>query len=371
MQKDNELIQPWLKEQKSTSTKHSYLNNISHFQKWWNKPLAKFLQLPPEKMRHQALEYQDYLKNELHRNINTIIAFLTALQSFCASNCKPLLLRRKRLQIQIDVRSHIFTNGDLIRCFDVANVEQKAILSTMVSLGWEVSAVLELDKNFISALIKSAKEEGQKFIYFKGQRQKTGALRLGVLNPLCIEWIGKWLDDPRCVGPSLFSYHTKEGINGMLKHLARDAHLTLRGSVHTHQIRKWVMSGLSRARFNAFQIKYLMGKTIPSSDATYLQTLQQEIEEYYPEAYENYLSVRPVKIVQIVDEDMKAKVATLERENTDLKDKMQERGDLKARVELENTDLKRRISSTEQKLSNIEKMIQELKKQVSPPRHMQ
>jgi hypothetical protein len=345
MQTDNELIQAWLKEQKSNSTKHAYLNNIGHFQKWWNKPLAEFLKLPPEEMRHQTLEYQDYLKNELHRKTNTVIAFLTALQSFCASKCKPILLRRKRLQTQIDVKSHVFSNGDLMKCFDVASVEQKAILSTMVSLGWEVSAIVELDKDFISALIKSAKEEGQKFIYFKSQRQKTGALRLGVLNPLCIEWLSKWLEDPRCVGPSLFTYHTKEGVNGMLKHLARDAHITMRGSVHTHQIRKWVMSGLSRARFNAFQIKYLMGKVIPISDATYLQTLQQEIEEYYPEAYENYLSVRPVKIVQVVDEDMKAKVASLEKENQELKEK----------AKAKDADLEGRLAKMESLLKALQK----------------
>lgn len=333
MQTDNELIQAWLNEQRSEKTKHCYGTFIRHFQKWWGKPLAEFLKLSPEEMRHQALEYQNYLKEKLHRKTNTIIAFLTALQSFCASKCKPLLLRRKRLQTQIDIKSHVFSNGDLMKCFDVANPEQKAILATMVSLGWEVSAILELDKNHVAALIKSAKEEGQKFIYFNSQRPKTNALRLGVMNPLCIEWVGKWLDDPRCVGPSLFTYHTKEGINGMLKHLARDAHLTMRGSVHTHQIRKWVMSGLSRARFNAFQIKYLMGKAIPASDATYLQTLQQEIEEYYPEAYENYLSLRPVKIVQVVDEDMKAKVAALERENLELKEKAKaQSADLEARI---------------------------------------
>lgn len=354
MQTDKELIQAWLNEQKTNTTKNAYLNNIGHFQGWWNKPLTEFLKLPPEEMRHLALEYQNFLKNEIvtdrsgkkkNRDINTIIAFLTALQSFCTSKCKPLLLRRKRLQTQIDTKSHVFSNGDLIKCFDVANVEQKAILATMVSLGWEVSVIVELDKDFISALIKSAKEEGKKFIYFVSQRQKTGALRLGVLNPLAIEWLSKWLEDPRCVGPTVFTYTTKEGINGMLKHLARDAHLTLRGSVHSHLIRKWVMSGLSRARFNAFQIKYLMGKVIPISDATYLQTLQQEIEMYYPEAYENYLSVRPVKIVQVVDEDMKAKVASLEKENEELR----------AKAKTKDADLEARMAKMESLLKALQK----------------
>lgn len=51
------------------------------------------------------------------------------------------------------------------------------------------------------------------------------------------------------------------------------------------------MSGLSRAGFNEFQIKFVMGKTIPISDATYLVSLQREVEERYPTAYKDYLSI--------------------------------------------------------------------------------
>lgn len=62
------------------------------------------------------------------------------------------------------------------------------------------------------------------------------------------------------------------------------------------------MSGLSRAGFNEFQIKYLMGKAIPLADLTYLQTLQQEIEERYPAAYERYLNVKSEASVKAVTE---------------------------------------------------------------------
>ena len=40
-----------------------------------------------------------------------------------------------------------------------------------------------------------------------------------------------------------------------------------------------------------FQIKYVVGKQIPLTDLTYLHTLQAEIEERYPEAYEKHLCI--------------------------------------------------------------------------------
>ena len=55
--------------------------------------------------------------------------------------------------------------------------------------------------------------------------------------------------------------------------------------------RSWLMSQLSRAGFNEFQIKYYVGKKIPITDLTYLRTLQQEIEEKYPETYKKHLCI--------------------------------------------------------------------------------
>jgi len=63
------------------------------------------------------------------------------------------------------------------------------------------------------------------------------------------------------------------------------------------------MSGLSRAGFNEFQIKYVMGKTIPLSDMVYLQSLESEISEKYPKIYNDYLSLKPS-----VDEELRKTV---------------------------------------------------------------
>jgi integrase len=304
--KDEQLIAEWLEECRTQSTKRLYGQNIKLFQEWYQKPLETFLALDAKAMRHEALKFQSFLaERTTKRNglmtANSIISALTALGSFCTFNDKKLNLRGKRLRTRIDLSSHVFTNGELSRLFDIGSVEEKAILSTFCSLGWEVSSLLELKRPFIESLLKQAKDEGKQFIYFQSQRPKTGALRLGVLNPLAIEWLGKWLEQSTSV--RLFRFTTKEGVNAMIKRLAREAHIAKTGRIHTHLIRKWVMSGLSRAGFNEFQIKYLLGKAIPLSDLTYLQTLQQEIETKYPKAYE-YVNIKPAKVVTVVDENL-------------------------------------------------------------------
>jgi hypothetical protein len=212
--------------------------------------------------------------------------------------------------------SHVFTNGELSRLFDIGTTEEKAILATFCSLGWEVSSLLELKRAFIESKINQAKDEGKDFIYFQSQRPKTGALRLGVLNPLAIEWLSKHLQQSS--GDRLFRYTTKEGVNAMIQRLAREAQITKTGRIHTHLIRKWVMSGLSRAGFNEFQIKYVLGKAIPLSDLTYLQTLQQEIETKYPKAYE-YVNIKPARVVTVVDENLTQQLRAKESEINELK----------------------------------------------------
>ncbi len=240
-------------------------------------------------LRHTLLQYiaqhSTQKSNTTNAIVNTVNAFLLYLD-------KPISFRRgERPRMTPDLDSHNFSNGDLSRMFDVATTRDKALLSLMVSLGWEISAVLELEREQLESLLARAREEGQKFIFWRAVRKKTGVPRLGVLNPLAIEWLEKWLKEtagkqlrkrkqnkkiPDLPVSNVFDL-TPEGVNKMLRRLARDADLTVTGRIHVHKIRGWVMSGLSRAGWNEFQIKFLVGKAIPVQDMTYLQTLELEI----------------------------------------------------------------------------------------------
>jgi hypothetical protein len=79
----------------------------------------------------------------------------------------------------------------------------------------------------------------------------------------------------------------------MLNRLAQTSGLKTTGGIRYHNIRKWLMSRLSRSGFNEFQIKHIVGHAIPLQDRTYLQTLKEEIEEKYPKVYNDYLNIYP------------------------------------------------------------------------------
>lgn len=106
------------------------------------------------------------------------------------------------------------------------------------------------------------------------------------------------------------------------------------------------MSGLSRSGFNEFQIKYLMGKAIPMTDMTYLQTLREEIEEKYPTAYESYLCLKPSIPERLIKDVTKKASEEIEK----LK---QERDTFQARLERIEKFMDEHIRKQQETLSNI------------------
>ena len=328
---ENQKIENWLCESRTANTKRSYILRITRFFSWYKGTVEEFLLLEQSERRNILLKFQNAQTNENHNSVN---AYVAAVLSFLRSVDKPLSLKGKTLRPTMDLSSHSFTNGDLTRMFEVADLKEKALLSLSVSLGWEVSAVVALKRCFIESLITKAKEDNQHFVYWLSQREKTGAPRLGVLNPLALEWVSKWLVEckrhpkrkrlltpKREYGVSDIFDVTAAGANKIICRLAKQAGITTTGRVHFHKLRGWVMSGLSRAGFNEFQIKFLMGKTIPLTDMTYLETLKQELEEKYPAAYEATLSIKtdvPVKALNALTKDLKE----IQLENSVLREKM-------------------------------------------------
>lgn len=173
-----------------------------------------------------------------------------------------------------------------------------------VSLGWESSAIVNLKRKTVQGYIDRANSENKKYFYFMSQRQKTGSLRLGVLNPLALEWVSKWLiksenkkkrkrwegRNPQERISDVFDLGIK-GLNRMLQTLTKQSQIKTTGRIHTHLLRKWVMGSLVKAGMNEWEVKFLVGKAIPATDFTYLQTLQNSIESKYPEAFEKYLNL--------------------------------------------------------------------------------
>jgi site-specific recombinase XerD len=342
---DNPLVSDWLAEKRSTTTRRSYLYRLRLFLEYHKITPNQLLEMSPKEARTLALRYQNE-NTELSNN--TLLGRLTAVASFMDYYDKPINWKRgTRVRPRPDTKSHVYTNGDLSKMFEVADTRDKAILALATSLGWEISGFVDLKRETLRKLIARTKETGEQFVYFRNIRNKTGKLRLGVLNPLAIEWCEKWLKlsenipkrerEPRTVNPITLTAKrrisdifdlTGNGIHGAMRSLAKKANLKLTGKPRFHNIRKWVMSGLSRSGFNEFQIKYVLGKAIPMSDQVYLQTLEDEIRERCPEAYENYLNLSTT-----ISKNVKKKI---EDENKILKEKF-------AEMKLENEKTKEQI----------------------------
>ncbi len=285
-------VKEWLSEFGNEITRYKYADRLLKFFQDTKFTVADLQKREPKEIKHILMQYQS---EQQKANIpqNSILATITAVRSFCSSLDKPIKFRKGQLgKLQADTSSHVFSNGDLRTIFEIGNVVEKAIIATSASLGWEISAFLELERDKVSRLIAHAKANSEEFIFFEDTRQKTGVSRLAILNPLAIEWLGKYLETAKFSGDKLFDF-TSDGINKMLNRLAQTSGLKTTGGVRYHNVRKWLMSRLSRAGFNEFQIKFVIGHSIPIQDRTYLQTLKEEIEDKYPKVWNDYLNIYP------------------------------------------------------------------------------
>jgi len=298
-------VKGWLDELSNDSTRRNYTYGINMFFASVEVSVDEFLALSAKDIRHLILVFQKEKRGVGRKGLGKdegvwadgkINAVTVAVRSFLSSQDKFVKFKRNQIiTAKSDKSSHVFSNGDLKRLFDVGGAFEKALIATAASEGWEISMFLDQRRDVVERRIAHAEQNGQQFVFFMDQREKTGAERLCVLNPLAVECIKKYLavrtdDDPR-----LFPI-TSDGVQKMLYRLAKDADLKTTGYLRFHNIRKWLMSRLSRCNFNSFQIKFIMGKAIGISDLVYLQTLQAEIEAKYPVVYNDYLNIdwRPV-----------------------------------------------------------------------------
>lgn len=287
-----DLIEEWLSEYQNANTKRVLRIRFKKFLAWSKMTAARLSELSSKEAKSKLRIYQAEQKRRDVPN-NTILSEITAVRSFFAYLEKPIQFRRGQLVKQAMATGyHKFSNGDLGKMYNSGNAFDKALLATGVSLGWEISAILDIKREDFTRYAERAKTEGKEFFTFESQRKKTGAPRFGILNPLALESLERYfsVSKGKAETDKLFPI-TTPGANQLLRRLAREANITLTGTVRWHNIRKWLMSKLSRAKFNEFQINYLLGKTIPITALTYLDTLQQEIEERYPEAYKMHLCI--------------------------------------------------------------------------------
>lgn len=287
MKTENEDVRQWLSEYSNKKTQSTMKIRLNSFVQWFDGDIEDLTKLSSKEAKHQILKFQAEMKANGKPN-NTILADITAIRALFKYLEKPLAFGRGRLvRLQEAQNKHSFSNGDLKAMFEVSDTRGKALISLGCSLGWAISDTMALERSKVETMLERAKDNGDKFIFFKRARIKTNAKALGILNPLAIEWLSKWLKIHK--GSKLFDISESQ-INRMLQDIAKESGIRLLGKVSFHCFRGWVFSSLVKSGFSEFASKYVVGKTIPLSDATYL-SLEEDIKEKYIEAYDKYFNI--------------------------------------------------------------------------------
>ena len=106
-----------------------------------------------------------------------------------------------------------------------------------------------------------------------------------------------------------------------------------------------------------------MGKSIGLSDSTYLQTLQEEIEEKYPRVFNDYLNISPIIGVS----DAKKQVETISKEFETTKSQLAELiADQQNQIKAQNAKMEKQeqeLAEQRQTLDLISGFVQEWRKE--------
>lgn len=340
-----EQFESWLDEYHNANTRKLNEGRLYKFLEFAEISLDDLVKLSSKDCRHLILVTQSKMTEKGIAN-NSILGYISAVRNLFNFLDKPInKLKKKLVKPQMSMGYHVFGNGDLQQMFVSGDVRSKAILATATSLGWEISSFANMDRQFFKSVVSKAIAEKQEFVFIMTQRKKTGKPRLAVLNPLCLTWLNKWFKSSKDK-KTVFGLG-EEQISNILKRMVKNSGIRTTGKIRFHNLRGWLMSSLSKAGFNSFQIKFVLGKSIPASDLTYLRSLQTQIEELYPQRYDKYLSLQPEATVSKTDY-VKNLEQTVSAQQTQI-------NDLETRLKVLNQDTETMGDSLMKYLDTIEK----------------
>ncbi|MCJ7632275.1 hypothetical protein MUP77_07770 [Candidatus Bathyarchaeota archaeon] len=269
----------------------AYKQAMKRFLFWAQKTPKQLVEEFNQKdARSLILKYQVFLKGK-GLGDNTIRGMLNAPRSFYSSQCETVQhLKGKIVKAHIATGQHTFSLLDLKEMWHCADIEGKALLSVGVSLGWEISSVLNLERKFISDLIERAESQKEEWVSFDWQREKEGTAQFGILTPCSIADLKRYLAKEPDKNGKLFNNMSQDKANDIIKRLTQEANVKTIGSVSFHLLRKFLETTLSRNGLNKFEVDTIMGHST-GVNAAYLQTVTQDALEKYKRIYPYALSL--------------------------------------------------------------------------------
>lgn len=245
--------------------------------------------------KNSIVEFYNYLKSTKHYKINTARSTPLGILRFYHSHCEQLEEVTKEFDsIQLPENEFVFTQETLRKMHYYADTNEKALLSSAVSLGYSSIDFLELETEKIRNLVNQAKSEHLDIIGFIGKtREKTSIQPRSYLTPEAIESINEYLtlrDKDGKVHKYLWSNDyadtpiTNQSLNARLKKMVSKANIdTYNKEVKFHAIRKFLYSNLQR--LNRDIAKVITAKKVDTSIITYITDLDKECERVFREAY--------------------------------------------------------------------------------------
>ena len=265
--------------------------------------------------------YNDLIKRGYA--VNTARSYASTPRAFCRDKCVVLIIPRKKIsKPKSAIGEHEFVIGELQRMFHVADLRDKAILSTAISLGFSVEDFANLPRDLIESLVNKAINEKIDFIGFDYERKKTGVASRSHLTPEARDSLKAWfeyVDKKRTTKPKYVwcngngEHLSEQALNDVIKSLVQKANITTTGKIRFHLLRKFLMNALHDAGFTDWEVKRALGKEIPTTDSTYLQGLSRKLSEKFPQVYDNIRLTGYMNHNHLRIEELEQKIQTQEQ----------------------------------------------------------
>jgi hypothetical protein len=305
------ITEQWVKDSypnASAQTKWKYKDRMNMFLEFLGMTDAEFVEgYKRANDRHEwakqtGLKAIAYYNDRVGKGYatNTVRAEVSTVRAFCRDNCTTLLIpRRKIAKAKSAKDEHEFTREELAKMFYCGDVRAKAVLATEISLGFSVKQFSELKRDLIESLVNKSIAEKIDFIGFDCERTKTGVESRSHLTPEAVNSLKAWfeyIDAKRAekgLEKSEWVWANGNGnhldvqtLNDIIKDLVLKAQIVTTGKVKFHLLRKFLMNAIHDAGFDSWETKRVLGKEIPTADATYLQGLSRKVSEKFPSAYD-------------------------------------------------------------------------------------
>jgi len=293
----SKLVQSWLENYAKESTRRIYRTAWQRFEQWAGKTAEQFKkeyqdaadkEVWAKETGKLVVKYYNHLVRQGFK-LNSARALVMPVRAFFDSECTKLRVRKGAIAGQkIAMGEHEFTLSELREMYRSADVRERAILATALSLGWSAEDFVKMKRAEIEPYLEEGLEPPVSFWYERG---KTASPTRAHLTHEAIEALRDWLRVAP-LSPYVFPNRTTdkpmrtETLNDIIKKMFARTKRKPRGRIRFHLIRKFLMSQLANAGLNQWHVKLIVGKTIPADILTYLKDQTDMIREEFMRAEE-------------------------------------------------------------------------------------